>query len=144
MSKLFKVKLPKEYLKHFVKIYPKNDNHNIVEDSIAIIHKSKSPRNFSEASSKNLGVISSALVINSRSSNKTGGSFAFNTFLKILFGFPGCLRILKASVFPIGNTAQKCSINKINLFYDTPLPVQGFPFRSEECKILPLQKRPFV
>ena len=32
MSKLFKVKLPKEYLKHFVKIYPKNDNHNIVEE----------------------------------------------------------------------------------------------------------------
>ena len=32
MSKLFKVKLPKEYLKYFVKIYPKNDNHNIVEE----------------------------------------------------------------------------------------------------------------
>jgi hypothetical protein len=32
MSKLFKVKLPKEYLKHFIKIYPKNDNHHIVEE----------------------------------------------------------------------------------------------------------------
>lgn len=32
LAKLFKVKLPKEYLKHFVKIYPKNDNHNIIEE----------------------------------------------------------------------------------------------------------------
>jgi len=32
ISKLFKVKLPNQYLKQFVKIYPKNDNHNIVKE----------------------------------------------------------------------------------------------------------------
>lgn len=30
MAKLFKVKLPRQYLKQFVKIYPRNDSHNIV------------------------------------------------------------------------------------------------------------------